>query len=601
MKGAVRLPIFIDDARKYVNTTQLRAKYLGASYEAEYCQWQTLHGLGSLMETASLIITPNAYLEGKLIASYPPDPIGDFDFVRATTATRVNSAGLVELVPYNLLSWSEDFSNVAWTQVGTTITANSTTAPNGTLTADTIAWGSYVGQNFTHSGVHTFSVYAKYIGTQWLFIENYNFDDLGAWFDIQNGVVGTIASGVTANIESVGSGWYRCSVTMTATSAYNSTYAMFNTTANGNYSRTGSSYFWGAQINEGTLKPYQKTETRLNIPRLDYSNGTCPSLLVEPQRTNVILNSEDFSAVSWINFQSTETPNDTIAPNGLNTADRMTQTGAGGGSVYVATVTLSASSTVSCYFKAGSTSVVTMDSNGTGGYWGASFNLNTLAITYFGSGTNGKIESVGNGWYRCSVSATITGVNYLSFGIAGNISDYVYIWGAQLEAGAYPTSYIPTTSASVTRNADVISKTGISSLFGTNQGTFFCDFIAPNSDASSSQYIFDISDGSSSTTNRLAFYKISSNQYQLFTDTSTTITINQNTRNKVAIVWNGTNVKIYANGTEQANITYANTNPTKINLGSRFTNAEFGKVYFDSSVLWKTALTNTQLATLTTI
>jgi len=70
----------------------------------------------SLLDTASLIVTPNGYKEGKLYSVIPSDGSGDMSVTRATTATRVNSAGLVELMPYNLLSYSEQFDNAAWTK-----------------------------------------------------------------------------------------------------------------------------------------------------------------------------------------------------------------------------------------------------------------------------------------------------------------------------------------------------------------------------------------------------------------------------------------------------------------------------------------------------
>jgi hypothetical protein len=76
----------------------------------------------SLLDTASLIVTPNAYKEGKLYSVIPSDGSGDFTFTRATTATRVNSSGLVELVPYNLLTYSEQFDNAAWVKQNGTIT-----------------------------------------------------------------------------------------------------------------------------------------------------------------------------------------------------------------------------------------------------------------------------------------------------------------------------------------------------------------------------------------------------------------------------------------------------------------------------------------------
>jgi hypothetical protein len=92
----------------------------------------------SLLDNASLVLTPNAYKEGKLYSVIPSDGSGDFTFTRATTATRVNSDGLVELVPYNLLEQSETFDNAIWTKTTTTVVANAETAPNGTITADTL-------------------------------------------------------------------------------------------------------------------------------------------------------------------------------------------------------------------------------------------------------------------------------------------------------------------------------------------------------------------------------------------------------------------------------------------------------------------------------
>lgn len=434
MKGSVKLPVFIDDARKLVNTTQLRAKYLGASYEAEYCQWQTLHGLGSLMETASLIITPNAYLEGKLLASYPPDPIGDLSVTRATTATRVNSAGLVELVPYNLFGYSEDFSNAYWTQLNVTINTNTTTAPNGTLTADTaqFASGSYIGRTFTHSGVHTFSVYAKYIGTQWLCIENFNGTDLATWFNIQSGTIGTIESGVTANIESVGNGWYRCSITMNATSASSSIYAIFNTTANGGFTRTGSSYLWGAQLVEGSVaKDYQKTETRLNIPRLDYSNGTCPSILVEPQRTNLALWSEDFTNAVWQSNGSFITPNTQTAPSGELTADTFS-TAQGNLIWQTIAASINTTYTLSLYVKLGTATNICLVANNTAAW-------NTIGGQSFDS-ADGLNTST---WTRIEFTFTTPSLlpaGAINIHIGGNSetgltqsTGTVFIWGAQLE------------------------------------------------------------------------------------------------------------------------------------------------------------------------
>ena len=91
----------------------------------------------SLLTEASLIVTPNSYKAGTLYSVIPNTTLGDMTVVRATSATRVNSAGLIEIARTNLATYSEDFSNIIWSKVATTITTDSVNAPDGTLTADT--------------------------------------------------------------------------------------------------------------------------------------------------------------------------------------------------------------------------------------------------------------------------------------------------------------------------------------------------------------------------------------------------------------------------------------------------------------------------------
>ena len=358
-----------------------------------------------------------------------------------------------------------------------------------------------------------------------------------------------------------------------------------------------------------------------NVPRLDYSNGSCPSILVEPQRTNLYKYSEQFDNASWTKSNTTINANQTTAPDGATTADKLNDIISGSSNDYLLNVqsALSYTSgtpyTVSFYAKNIDRRYmyIRFVSNAFGVNKYAYFDLQDGVISKLDSGATATITSVGNGWYRCTATYTATVTTSTIYGIyiglsADGLNNFyvnpsiksVYIWGAQLEAGSYATSYIPTTSASVTRNADVISKTGISSLFGTNKGTVFCDFVAANIQGST-QYIFDTSDGSNATTNRFAFYKIAAGSYELFTNTATSVSINSNTRNKVAITWNGSSVKVYANGVLKNSITYANANPTKINLGTRFNNVEIGDVNYNSYCIFPTDLTDAQLIELTTI
>ena len=119
-------------------------------------------------------------------------------------------------------------------------------------------------------------------------------------------------------------------------------------------------YIWGAQLNEGsTALPYQKTETRLNIPRLDYSNGTCPSLLVEPQRTNRLIYSEQLiQGKAWAytsgSFTVTENTTDTLDPFGNNNADKFNATTQSNNDSYT-TTSGSGSLTLSIFAKKGQT------------------------------------------------------------------------------------------------------------------------------------------------------------------------------------------------------------------------------------------------------
>ena len=617
MKGSVKLPVFIDDARKLVNTTQLRAKYLGATYEAEYCQWQALHGLGSLMETASLIITPNAYLEGKLLASYPPDPIGDFDVARATTATRVNSAGLVELVPYNLIRYSEDFTNGNWVKLGTslTVTANTTIAPDGTLTADTLNvsnndnilyQSASSGFDFT-SNTYTFSIYAKGTGT---FAMNVRLN----------------SSTTTTETKTLTSEWQRFQVSVTNSVAVTSveTYLELN---------TSSTYFvWGAQLNEGSLKDYQKTETRLNIPRLDYSNGTCPSILVEPQRTNLALYSEDIAQTLPTNGGGTITANNTTAPNGVQTADKFTvDTSTGTHYFYNSyAVTNGQSYTTSIFLKKGTGRyfLYRILTNLNADRFGVTIDLETGTILSTNSigtptGTSSKIEDYGNGWYR--VSLTVNGVGvllatlletsntgtptldpFLDYSYTGNGTDTYYLWGMQVEVGSYATSYIPTQGASVTRNADVISKTGISSLIGQTEGTLFVEFYNYANNSTQQGTPMQIS-ASGFYTDAIYFEQYLGNWYcavwnggnQQFLASAGTLSEGWH---KLAVAYKTNDIAYYVDGNLIATDTSA-TIPTcsQVYLGINGLSAFPEQMGIKASALWKTRLTNTQLAQLTTI
>jgi len=262
---------------------------------------------------------------------------------------------------------------------------------------------------------------------------------------------------------------------------------------------TSGIYWWGSQFEiSSTVGTYSPTTTAANsAPRFNHTyNGTSwvsRGLLVEEQRTNSFQWSEDFSNAFWTKASSSISSNSIIAPDGILSADKLIENSASTTHYVVAnSQALNGTYTLSVFAKAAERSIVylDMDDTGTGGTFlgGGYFDLaNGTASAR--NGATVSIFSVGNGWYRCSVTATGNATatpwiglsdqiyaglpSYLGNGVSG-----IYIWGAQLELGAFPTSYIPTTSASTTRSADVCQITGgdFSGFWNGTEGTLACEF-----------------------------------------------------------------------------------------------------------------------------
>jgi len=374
------------------------------------------------------------------------------------------------------LEYSEDFSNAVWNKYQSAITANATTAPNGTTTADKLEYTTtgtavlFATSSALQNQVYALSCYGKQGTTNILQIGfTLSGGDKIANFNLNTGVISTTSSGVTASIESVGDGWFRC--IMSLTTDINTPNVFINSTSG----TTGQFiYIWGAQLNIGsTAKPYFPTTDRLNVPRLTYQNGGggCPSLLLEKQSTNLLLRSEDFST-TWTLNGATITANSTTSPDGTQNAD--TLTGASGNfRIYQIVSGLSSVDyTFSVFAKKGTASKIWFDFVNVAD--GPSFDFNTKTWST-SSGWTTSYEEHGNGWFRLiGKRASNTTSAGLGLKVAA-ANETVFIWGAQMEQSSYPTSYIPTTSASATRVADACSKTGISSLIGQTEGVLFVD------------------------------------------------------------------------------------------------------------------------------
>jgi hypothetical protein len=247
-------------------------------------------------------------------------------------------------------------------------------------------------------------------------------------------------------------------------------------------------------------------------------------LLIEESRTNSLTYSEEFDNAYWTKFNTLITANAAVAPDGKLTADKLTET-ANDATHFVFSppglMTAGTRYTYSVYAKAAERSYLLISPGGGWGYGWFNLQNGTLGtLVDGGSSAYASIESAGNGWYRCSITATAVDNKGVNFYVAsadnvvkylGAIDSGIYLWGAQLEAGAFPTSYIPTTGTALTRSADNASISGsdFSSWYNQSEGTVFADASAAN--AAGNQYLFHTY-GASANNNRSAYYLNSSNR-----------------------------------------------------------------------------------------
>ncbi len=257
-------------------------------------------------------------------------------------------------------------------------------------------------------------------------------------------------------------------------------------------------------------------------PRFDYDPATLApkGLLIESQRTNLLLRSEEFDDAAWIKTAGTSiTANATTAPDGTSTADQWVKgsgtTGAADLYCDMAVAALNTAHSFSFYAKANGIPAVRVIGGGSYSPNGNSrFNLELGTVA---AGT-GAIQAAGNGWYRCTIFITrtstadnivyITPCNADGTFPTGDGTSGIFIWGAQLEAGNYATSYIPTAGSQVTRTADVASivAPNFAPWYNQSEGTFVVEVdTAKPPSVNATILAIDASDGGISNRHYLGF------------------------------------------------------------------------------------------------
>ena len=432
-------------------------------------------------------------------------------FTRSTTATYYDGVTSA-LAEQNLILQSQSFNTTPWATVATvTVGSSAVVSPDGSSTMNLITYTSTTGQQVFYQLINMNIV----AGTQYtlsIYLQS------GSATQVYIGINGRTASAnnISSSLLTLTSTTTRFTATFTAAASDTGLYVEIGggIPSNGTLllPATGTIYAWGAQLEQrSSVTAYNATTTTAitnyipvlqtaaaNIPRFDCNPTTGESLglLIEQQSTNICTYSNTFTQAIWSKNNVSVTTTADIAPDGTQTASKIVEDTANASHNIYNLVFISSAVTTytfSVYLKAGEVTSVDVDMSDS--LTGDAFVIANLSngtlgsVTTSGSWSSGSatITAVGNNWYRVSVTATkgSASTNLLARIILGGNVTYtgngyngVYMWGAQVEATAFSTSFIPTTSAAVTRTIDYAIMTGsnFSSWYNLGQGTFYSEF-----------------------------------------------------------------------------------------------------------------------------
>ena len=529
----------------------------------------------SIYDKASLVLIPSGTKTSKVYSQKPTNGDGDFTFSRSTAATRVNASGNIEKETQNLFLQSNNFSTTWTTNASASVTSGQAGYDGSNnawkLVPNTSTSSHYVLQVFSVSGVRTISIYAKPSGYDYMLL--YSGSNGGTFFDLVNGTI-TNNIGTTpidATITSAGNGFYRCSIVVNA----GNDVSIWPSPDGINYTYAGDGtsgiLIQDAQVEQGLVaRDYIETTTTAiyggitdNVPRLDYTDSSCPALLLEPQRTNLYQHSEYI-----FNFQGTETFNAAVSPEGVSNAVLLTKTSASDQFVNMSwsgsSLSASTDYTMSLFVKHNGDDVDVRyeynNSNDWGKGWNALFQVRASGVT--ASTTNlctSDVEDYGNGWYRILVfvetASSITPSSPSNLlRVIGASGDDVLVYGAGMEQGSYATSYIPTYGSAVTRNQDDCENTNLD-LLSQDAATYFLESTPI---AIASNNILEVR-GNGSTNDRLLMQTNSSgilrilvrNSGSTILDSNISSAVSAGTKIKVALKYTSTNISVFVDGVKK--------------------------------------------------
>lgn len=481
------------------------------------------------------------------------------EYIPTTTAEIAKWYNTARRTNFCLRSQTFNFGDPPWQKVRIALTANDAVAPDGTTTATRFDETGDTGAHYLNQvqtpvvrgRTYTCSVYAKAeenASVQLMPGATGFADDVFANFDLSDGTVGT-SNGVddygiepaSATYPSAPAGWYRCWMTITADATSAATNPLLIVLTESDADARFASYagtvgdgifIWGAQIERGAEATAYIVTTSTRASSGFDTEITPTGLLIEEARTNLIQQSEAFEVSPWsLAADTTITANAAVAPDGLTTADKLGGDGTGA-AISTAQAKVKAASAItysySIYAKKENLEwlqIALFDGASTGTR--AWFDLNTGVVgslSDIGAGftlESSVIENAGDGWYRCTLICTSnTATNLVAYvypvaadlASATDTTDGIYIWGAQLEAGAFPTSYIPTTTATVSRSRDSIGNNSDFTWQNTTAFSIYIAFVDSLLDTSE-QTLIDARDADSSESFRLRMNNVSGLPY----------------------------------------------------------------------------------------